>query len=103
MALNPQEGRMADYRTAATDTGDVGLAIRQGLAVGFRQHLPGALERLLNVIVYMVPACAFLAFVHFVLGVGITATSIFGGLGVAGAGVPKFSQWLAGRRQHQKD
>ncbi len=94
---------MADYRTIETDKGDVLLAIRQGFAVGCREHIPKSLGRAMNSLAYLLPLCAFMAFTHFVLGADGIASVLFGGVGGAGIAAPKAIRKLSDRRKPPDD
>jgi len=71
--------------------GSVGTAVRDGLAEGFRQHLPDAVGIALKGSLL----CVLAAFVHFVLDVGVTPTllgAVAGGAGLGGAAVLRGSR-----------
>lgn len=70
---------MANRRPDQNGRGKVSKAIRDGLAVGFRRHLPGAV----GLVTKGLPLCAFLAFAHFVLDVEWPPSLLLGALGGA--------------------
>jgi hypothetical protein len=71
-------------RRPGDDAGDVGGALRVGLADGLREHLPGAV----GLVTKGTPLCVFAAFAHFALGASSAKAVIAmlgGGFGTATA------------------
>jgi hypothetical protein len=69
---------LAHHRAADAQDHDVGLALREGLATGLREHLPGAV----GLIAHGIPLCGLMAFAHFVLGATWIPSAFFGGAGI---------------------
>lgn len=81
---------MADRRLAVATDEDVGRAVRQGLVVGLREHLPGAV----GIVAKGTPLCAVAAFAHLVLGATVPASAVSAALASVGLGG---SAWIRGR------
>lgn len=81
---------MAD-QAVGVDREVVAKAATEGLADGFRTHLPGTVGLLLKGPL----VCIFMAFGHFVLGTDWPLSVVVGGLcGLAGINVPAILRWL---------
>jgi len=72
--------RVAQHRPASIDNGEVKMAIRQGLAEGFRIHLPGTVGLFTKGII----VCALMAFAHFVVEIEWPPSLLLSGAAVGG-------------------
>ena len=69
--------------TTPEETGNLQQAAREGLAIGLREHIPGALGILLR----GCPLMGFAAFAHFVLGPSVLVTALLSAASAGAAAV----------------
>jgi hypothetical protein len=86
---------VADHPLYQADRSSIKLALREGVAEGCREHLPGAV----GIVAKGVPACVIVGYVHFGLGVGVSQTAIGTILAGAGGGAADLARRLAATRR----